>query len=395
MVRRREVKSASDLLRIVFAYAICDWSFRLVGAWCALQGVGRLSDVAVRKRVQGCQEWLGRMIAAVLQSRLSQWQAMPGVRLRLMDATCVSRPGSVGTDWRVHLSLDLGRMCVDGVTVSDCHTGETFAHAAAQPGDILVGDGGYSFASSLAPVLLAKASVIVRINWQSLPLWTPDGERLNPVDCLSDLPPGTSPLEIPVMLQTQEGGFLLRLVVAALPQQAAERARQRVRKQASKKGKTPTANTLLAAGFVLIATNLPAETWPPYQVLRIYRWRWQIELYFKRLKSLLHFDHLRAQTPTVSQVYLLAKLLAALLLDDYLQMVRPACPAWFASQPASLWRLSHLFCEALCCAVRGVIAFPDLLTALPLLTRFLADSPRQRPCQFSLAQAFFSSFSGP
>lgn len=107
MVRNREVRSASDLLRIVLAYALCDWSLRVVGVWSHLIGLGELSDVAVLKRVRSCQVWLGQIVLGCLLARRVEF-AEVGVRLRLIDATCVSRPGSRGTDWRVHLSLDLG-----------------------------------------------------------------------------------------------------------------------------------------------------------------------------------------------------------------------------------------------------------------------------------------------
>ncbi|MDI6770217.1 MAG: hypothetical protein QMD04_11160, partial [Anaerolineales bacterium] len=40
LLRHREIKSAVGLLRMVFAYAICDWSLRMVGAWCAIIGIG-------------------------------------------------------------------------------------------------------------------------------------------------------------------------------------------------------------------------------------------------------------------------------------------------------------------------------------------------------------------
>ena len=39
LVRCREVKRAVDLLRMVFAYAVCVWSLRIVGAWCLLIGI--------------------------------------------------------------------------------------------------------------------------------------------------------------------------------------------------------------------------------------------------------------------------------------------------------------------------------------------------------------------
>ncbi len=391
-MRRREVTNASDLLRMVLAYAVCDWSFRVVGAWCSLRGLGSVSDVAVRKRVAGCQRWLGVLIAALLQAHLTEWRRQPGVRVRLMDATCVGRPGSQGTDWRIHLSLDLGMMCMDGIEVSDSHRGETFARYPTQPGDIRVGDRGYGYASSLAPVLAVQGLLVVRINWQNLPLETPQGQSLSIISCLHAMSPLAPLMEYPVVLATDEGRFPLRLIIATLPQEVAECARHRLRKQARKKGKTPSVQTLVAAGFVLLLTNLPAQDWPDQQVLGLYRFRWQIELFFKRLKSLFHLDHLRAQTPPLAQVYLLGKLLGALLMDDCLQHARRLCPTWFsAGQPVSLWRLAHLFFEGLRSAVRGPICLSMILDVLPNLTRFLCGPPRKRPHQFAQAQALLAS----
>jgi len=54
--RKREVRSALDLLRLVLAYSVCDWSLRLVGAWATVIGLGSLADVAVRKRLRNAVE---------------------------------------------------------------------------------------------------------------------------------------------------------------------------------------------------------------------------------------------------------------------------------------------------------------------------------------------------
>src|SRR5258708_3174368 len=45
--------------------------------------------------------------------------------------------------------------------------------------------------------------------------------------------------------------------------------------------------------------------------------RWQMELTFKRLKSILNLDELPAKNAALAQVILFAKLLGALLVDDY------------------------------------------------------------------------------
>jgi IS4 transposase len=44
--------------------------------------------------------------------------------------------------------------------------------------------------------------------------------------------------------------------------------------------------------------------------------RWQIELAFKRLKSLLNIDRLPAKNPHLARAWLNAHLLLALLIDD-------------------------------------------------------------------------------
>ena len=51
------------------------------------------------------------------------------------------------------------------------------------------------------------------------------------------------------------------------------------------------------------------------QLGALYRLRWQIELLFKRLKSLLHLDRLPAKDPALARAWLHAHLLIALLVE--------------------------------------------------------------------------------
>jgi hypothetical protein len=106
-----------------------------------------------------------------------------------------------------------------------------------------------------------------------------------------------------------------RLIVQALPPEAAATARRKVHQAARKKGKTPTAETLAAAGYVLLFTSLPDDVLTPAQLLALYRLRWQIEIVFKRDKSALRLDDIRATTDAVCYAVLLAKCLLILLLE--------------------------------------------------------------------------------
>jgi hypothetical protein len=92
--RKREISSARDLLRLILFYASSDWSLKLVGAWAMLKGIGFLSDVAILKRLRSSKAWVGSLVCMLMQKRVSALKRLPGVRLRVVDATTINAPGS-------------------------------------------------------------------------------------------------------------------------------------------------------------------------------------------------------------------------------------------------------------------------------------------------------------
>ncbi len=225
LVRKRGLRSAVDLLRLVLMYVGSDWSLRLVAFWALLHGIGSLSDVAVLKRLRHCSGWLGLLIGQILQRRCQALQRTVPVRLRLMDASVITRPGAQGTDWRLHLGLSLHPLGIDGIEITDAQGGETLARLAPQDQEIRIADRGYAFVSSLGPLLAGESCLVVRINWQNLPLEIERGQRFDLIAWLKRL---QAPGEQLVGLPTPAGRFALRLLAAPLPPQAAERARQRL-----------------------------------------------------------------------------------------------------------------------------------------------------------------------
>jgi hypothetical protein len=389
--RRRGVRSAKDLLHLILFYVSSNWSLRLVGAWALLNGIGYLSDVAILKRLRNSQHWIGTVVVTMIQKRATALKRMPGVRLRVVDATTFSIPGSQGIDWRLHLSFDLGNLCLDGLELTDRYGGESLARFAAQNNEILVADGAYPFASGMAPVLQAGAGVIVRINWRNVPVAGPTGQRFEIIPWLKTLQRRS---ETPVWINTPQGWTQFRLIASPLPPEKVEEARRRARLRHQRKQKPLNENTLFAAGFVLVLTNLPAETWSAQLVLVLYRMRWQIELCIKRLKSLLEFDHLRAKDPRLVQTYLLTKLLIALLVDDTINALSSRYSDWFddLERPVSIYRFTALLHEGL----RQSIAGPwmsSLTLWLGWMQRYLRDSPRTRPLQLAWVRAFIQHIS--
>jgi hypothetical protein len=389
-VRGREIRTVDDLLQVGLIFGTQDWSYAEIAAWALKQHIGDLSGVAIRQRLKNAEEWFRQIIHAMLQAQCRALQPYEGWRVCLQDATVICRPGSKGTDARLHLRLDLGQMRLSGVELTDARGAETLTRFPVEANEIRVGDRGYAFASGMGPIL-ERGYLVVRINWQNLPLLAQGGERLDLCAWLRTL---TQPSETQVQLPTAQGCFPVRLLAIPLSPRAAETARARARRAAQKKHHQISENTLLAAGFRILITNLPADLWPLELVGWLYRLRWQIELQFKRFKSLLHLDHVRASDPHLLQVCLLCKVLAILLLDRLIGYTRQLLPDWFTAtqRPISFWRLTQFLWTELCDLVKHLLPIDQLFRILPQLQRHLCDAPRRRRKQLAFALAAFERF---
>ena len=139
-----------------------------------------------------------------------------------------------------------------------------------------------------------------------------------------------------------------RLSIAPLPSEVAAKALAQARKRASKKGEKVDPQSELMAGFVTLLTTIDAETASIASVMSWYRVRWQIELYFKRCKSLLQHPVLSADDD-LQRVRLLVAMLVAVIVD---QMNEPAARATKAGA-LSLWRLTQIHLLDVQSAVAG------------------------------------------
>ncbi|HFH2707998.1 TPA: IS4-like element IS421 family transposase, partial [Escherichia coli] len=168
-----------------------------------------------------------------------------------------------------------------------------------------------------------EADYIVRVHWRGLRWLTAEGMRFDMMGFLRGLDCGKNG-ETTVMIGNsgnKKAGapFPARLIAVSLPPEKALISKTRLLSENRRKGRVVQAETLEAAGHVLLLTSLPEDEYSAEQVADCYRLRWQIELAFKRLKSLLHLDALRAKEPELAKAWIFANLLAAFLIDDIIQ----------------------------------------------------------------------------
>ena len=125
----------------------------------------------------------------------------------------------------------------------------------------------------------------------------------------------------------------IRLCAVRKSQAAAERAKRKARRKAQRKQHRLRADTLALSEYLLVVTNLEPEAWSAAHVLELYRCRWQIELAFKRLKSLLKLGHLPKKDPDSARAWMQLKLLLALVIEKLCEQARFFSPWGYRLEP--------------------------------------------------------------
>ena len=315
--RARQVRSADVLLRLVFLYAASGLSLQQASARASAAGLARISSVALMKRMRSAGPWLRALAEAVFaeSARRPALEVAPaGRRLRIVDATHVRVSGSSGTDWRLHYVLRLPTLTCDFAEVTDASGGETYTRVPVEPGDIILGDRGYCHREGVAYVLERGGDVVVRLNASSFPLLDSRGERLNLLATMRSLEEHV-PGSWMVRFKTRGQEYAARLCAVRKSVSAAQSAKERLLKTARKKGKTVREETLELAEYTFVLATPGLDDLSAAEILEIYRARWQVELGFKRLKSLFDAGTAPNHDPVAVRSWIYAKLLAVLLIE--------------------------------------------------------------------------------
>ena len=397
LIRRRVIRSARLLLKLVMVYGLTGYSLSMVGLWGTVMAWGSLSKNAVRKRLQHCQAWIGYLIVQLMLVGRLSIPDQAGGRVRLMDASLIRQPGSPKANWRLHLSFNLSRMRLDGVQLTPYAGGETLTRWQFEAGDVCLADRFYGVLRSLGVVWAASAYFVIRIGWQNLPMSDQTGCPFSVTDwlCVQSGDPAAQPAQTQVWVNTPQGRFPVRLIARAIPAEKAKQRRQVLRMEAKGQHRHLDERSLLAAGFVILVSNLPDVTWSASQILDLYRFRWQVELVFKRLKGLLDLDQIRVtRDPGLAQVFLLTKILVALALGELQWSLALAQAETFCDpdRPISLWRLTQLVTETFRQAMIGSLTWEAVQYHWPHLARYLCDPPRRRRSQLTHRPDFGTLF---
>jgi hypothetical protein len=320
LIHPEKMKNAATLLRVLLMHLADGTSLRETAARAKAAQLMAVSDVALLKQLRKCGAWFGWMTRELMaQLGHADLTVLPGKRIRLIDGTAVCEPGATGTSWRVHYSLNLGNLCCDEVHVTGPETGESLTQFEVRAGDVLLGDRGLAHRRGIRHVVAGGGDVIVRLNLTNVPLEDEAGQKINILARVRSLQlQEEASGEWLAWIRDEQGRIPVRVCVRKHDVETTRQAQDKLRKEAKKKGRKVREETLEAAGYVMVLTTL--QSLEREGVLELYRCRWQVELEFKRLKSLLQLGHLKKTDGEGAKAWLQGKLLVACLIETLIAM---------------------------------------------------------------------------
>lgn len=318
MTRASGLQDAESWLRLILMHVVGGLSLRQTAVRADELGLAKVSSVALFKRLRKAEGWLRWICSELVDEQrarlgLHRWPWKKCIRA--IDATDIVEPGGTGTKLRLHYSIRLPELACDHYELSDHHGGEKLGRFEFSPGQWVLADRGYSHRCGVAHLMKMGAEVFVRWNAAIFPLEDAAGCPFKPLHWVRKLPVcGAS--QIDLFFRYNEERLSVRLCAVRKSKLATERALRKMKDKARRNGtKEMDKASMELAGFVLILTTVCKGDASAEDVLEIYRYRWQIELYFKRLKSLLDAGHVPKGDDASAKAWMQAKMLSALLLE--------------------------------------------------------------------------------
>jgi hypothetical protein len=323
LLRCRNVPDAAALMRLALAYGLSDLSLKDVAAWASALGVAEITGPGLFYRLRESETWLAHVLGRVLADQVPQ--AVGGWPVRIVDATVINGPGtkyvrrgkSDAVQWRAHVQIEPTAGTFTAVELTDNSGGERLDRHQFHSGELVLGDRAYATARGIHAVRQSDAHVIARFTPRNLRTCDLQGQRIFLAEKQDEIPT-VGVVEFLIKIPVPPKATKSRKVwdsakaIAWIPGRAIA---ARTRPTDGREGRV-----------IWIFTTAPASQVPAIGALGLYRLRWQIELLFKRLKSLLHIDTLPSREGPTAKSWMLARLIAAGIAQRLVQPSGPLSP---------------------------------------------------------------------
>ena len=346
--RGRKIKTPADLMLLCLLHLNNGCSLMDVSEVARLSNIGDFSDVAFMKKFAKCGawfEWISENLLKVMTANYKPPTFLTNYRPIAFDASVVVEKGASGRVYRLHYGVDIFGMSSTNHKITTQDIGEALTNFELRPGDLAIADRAYGTQNSVVHCLNAGADFVLRLRANHFCLYDAKGSKIDIISKISGLKHEET-TEVLGFIKSKgiinetsnnnnsdnnytndnnnnsdnnnESLIPARICVRRKSVADCEKSKKKLlREKTSKKRKNVKDATIKFNEYIVVVTSLPKNI-TAEEVLETYRLRWQIEILFKRLKSILDFGELPKKNEESSLAWLNGKLMIALLIEQFL-----------------------------------------------------------------------------
>jgi hypothetical protein len=301
--RKREIKTVTDLLRLIFLYVANGLSYLEISVIAKMKGIAQISDVGFMKRFAKCGkliEWLLENITPQATAHYKKPEKFANYKIQALDASVVTSGGKIRITHHLHYAIDIFELKSEQYKITNQKTGESLTNFEVKASDLFLGDRGYGTKTSMEHCLAGGGDFIFRIKKNAFDIYDKKGNKIDLIEKLERLKSDKT-LSLSCFYINAKKEFVpIRICAMHKPKNIIE---------------SPEDDTDFMNNFIVVVSSIFDKHITAKDILDLYRLRWQVELYFKRLKSLIGFGDIPNKTESNIKIWLNAKLVVAILLE--------------------------------------------------------------------------------
>jgi len=321
--RKRGVSCPADLMMLGIFHLNNGCSLLEISEVARITKLGKMSDVAVMKRFEKCGDWFSLINKKLITNGTIAYQKpawMEGKIVGGLDASDVTEKGRSGRLYRLHYFLDIFTMGRLEHLITTQKTGESLCNFTLKPDYLVIADRAYSSAKGMLHCINAGAEFILRMRVNSFTTRDANGQKIDVAQAFSSLKEGECG-DITAFATLANGTSIpVRICAKRKDGAAIAKAHKKSERKRRNQQKPVPDGTKAFNEYIIVVTNL-MDGVSAEEILEAYRYRWQIEIYFKRLKSIMNFGEMPKRRENSVIAWLNGKLMVALLIENFIARV--------------------------------------------------------------------------
>ena len=317
--RSRKIATAEELLRMILLYLTSGGSFGKTSAILRLTDENSLNKNAVYERIVKSRDWLkwlcentSRNVGELVEK--PEW--LKDKKVCLIDASDVSKKGSNGSDYKLHYNVELFNLEMREMHITESSVGEKFQNfKKLGTDDIVIADRAYGSLKSIKYLKEKNCGFILRLKAGAFNFYDSEGIKIELSDCFEELKEGESSDKI-LFYKEKEKLLSIRVCGMRKSKEMEQKGLKQIKHSNTRhmRGKVSKKQAIYNK-YILLATSCDREIKSEY-IVELYRMRWEIELVFKRIKSIFSYGEMPSKLEKTAESWFYGKLLLSYICES-------------------------------------------------------------------------------